>query len=60
MKLVPLRKAVELLGLSKDTLRKYADQGLIGSVRTPAKQRLFDVESFTGQVLKQSMVAYTS
>jgi putative resolvase len=58
MKLVPLRKAKELLGMSADALRKYADQGIIHAVRNPAGQRLFDVESFTGQIKKQSIVGY--
>ncbi|TAD74968.1 MAG: IS607 family transposase, partial [Oscillatoriales cyanobacterium] len=40
------RKAVEFLGLSTTTLRKYADEGKIKSIRTPSGQRLFDVESF--------------
>jgi predicted site-specific integrase-resolvase len=43
---IPLRKAVEFLGLSTTTLRKYADEGKIKSIRTPSGQRLFDVESF--------------
>jgi predicted site-specific integrase-resolvase len=58
MKLVPLRKAIEALGLSKDTLRKYADTGVIKSVRTPAGQRLFDLDSFAGTITKQTTVAY--
>lgn len=58
MKLVPLRKAIEALGLSKDTLRKYADTGVIKSVRNPAGQRLFDLDSFTGTITKQTIVAY--
>jgi len=58
MKLVPLRKAVQMLGLSKNTLRKYADQGIIHVIRTPSGQRLFDLDSFTGTVTKQTAVAY--
>lgn len=58
MKLIPLRKAKEALGLSDRTLRKYADQGIIKSVRNPAGQRLFDVDSFTGKVTKQTSVGY--
>lgn len=58
MKLVPLRKAIEALGLSKDTLRKYADNGVIKSIRNPAGQRLFDLDSFTGTITKQTTIAY--
>ncbi len=46
MPYIPLRKAVEFLGLSTTTLRKYADEGKIKSIRTPSGQRLFDVDSF--------------
>lgn len=46
MTLVPLRKAVEATGLHPNTLRKYADEGRIHSIRNAANQRLFDVDSF--------------
>ncbi|WP_293123694.1 MerR family transcriptional regulator [Moorena sp. SIO4G3] len=45
MALIPFRKAVELTGLSKNTLRKYADNGTIKWERTPRGYRLFDTES---------------
>ncbi|NEO41368.1 MAG: IS607 family transposase [Moorea sp. SIOASIH] len=45
MTLVPLRKAVELTGLSRNTLRKYADNGTIRCEKTPGGTRLFDTES---------------
>lgn len=42
--LVPLRKAMQLSGLSPNTLRKYADNGTIRAERVGVrKQRLFDV-----------------
>jgi DNA-binding transcriptional MerR regulator len=44
MTLVPLRKAVELTGLSQNTLRKYADNGTIKCERTPSGYRLFDAD----------------
>jgi predicted site-specific integrase-resolvase len=44
--MVPLRKAIALTGLTGNTLRKYADSGVIPSVRTPSGQRLFDVEAW--------------
>jgi predicted site-specific integrase-resolvase len=40
-----MRKAVELTGLSQNTLRKYADNGTIKCERTPSGYRLFDRES---------------
>ena len=42
--LVPIRKAVQLSGLSNNTLRKYADNGIIKAQRIGNGQRLFDVE----------------
>ena len=42
--LVPLRKAIELTGLSSTTLRKYADNGFIKSTRGKGGHRLFDVD----------------
>lgn len=41
--LVPLRKAIELTGLSANTLRKYGDDGKIKIQRIGKGQRLFDV-----------------
>lgn len=46
MSLVPLRVAVKRTGLHPNTLRKYADEGRIYSIRNGANQRLFDVDSF--------------
>ncbi len=42
MKLIPLRKAVECTGLCAKTLRKYADDPFVRSVRTPGGMRLYD------------------
>ncbi|MGK7928778.1 MAG: MerR family DNA-binding transcriptional regulator [Spirulina sp.] len=36
MPYVPLRKAVKQLGLHPNTLRRYADQGQIETIRTQA------------------------
>ena len=49
MKLIPSRKACEMLGIHPNTLRKWADNGTIHHIRTKAGQRLYDVESITGQ-----------
>ena len=45
-KFVPLRKAVEQLGMHPNTLRKYADEGKIEVIRNEAGQRLFNVEKY--------------
>jgi putative resolvase len=46
MAYITLRKAVEFLGLHPNTLRKYADEGKINSIKNEAGQRLYDVESY--------------
>ncbi|MEG4883315.1 recombinase family protein, partial [Microcoleus sp. K1-B6] len=46
MAYIPLRKAVKFLGLHANTLRKYADEGKIKSIKNEAGQRLYDVESY--------------
>jgi predicted site-specific integrase-resolvase len=43
---IPLRKAIERLGLHGDTLRKYADQGIINTIRTEGGKRLFDIDEY--------------
>jgi len=47
-----------LLGLSPNTLRKYADEGLIQSIRTSSGQRRFDVDSYVGKNLPPAVVCY--
>lgn len=44
--LVLLRKAIEITGLSANTLRKYGDNGNIKIQRINGGQRLFDVSDF--------------
>lgn len=46
MPYVPLRKAVNALGLHPNTLRKYADSGAIPSIKNEAGQRLYDIETY--------------
>jgi len=59
MPYVPLRKAVEFLSLSPNTLRKYADEGKIKSLKNEAGQRLYDVESYVrGDSARTAIVCY--
>lgn len=58
MAYVPLRKAIAFLGMSPTTLRKYADEGKIKSIRNPAGQRLFDVESYLRDAVDPAIVGY--
>lgn len=41
--LVPIGEAARMTSLSPDTLRRYADKGLIPVYRTPANHRRFKV-----------------
>jgi predicted site-specific integrase-resolvase len=56
--MVPLRKAMAMTGLTGNTLRKYADNGAIPSVRTPGGQRLFDIDAWLRRDCPPSVVAY--
>ncbi len=58
MAYVPLREAVKQLGLHPNTLRKYADDGKIESIKNEAGQRLFNVESYLRGAADRSLVCY--
>lgn len=46
MNYLPSRKASQVLGLHPNTLRKYADNGTIHTIKNNAGQRLYDVQSY--------------
>ena len=56
--LVPLRKAVQQLGLHPNTLRKYADVGKIKTIKNEAGQILFDVQSYVNGATRTSLICY--
>ncbi len=58
MAYIPLRKAVEFLGLHPHTLRKYADEGKIKSIKNEAGQRLYDVESYQRGAARTTTICY--
>lgn len=58
MAYIPLRKASERLGMHPNTLRKYADNGIIPSIRNPAGQRLFDIDAYLRVTERASIVCY--
>lgn len=58
MSYVKLREACERTGLHPHTLRKYADTGVIPSIRTPYGQRLFDIDSFVGDQHPAHTIVY--
>lgn len=45
-KFITTRKAKEVINVKEDTLRKWADNGIIPSIRTPTGQRLYDISKF--------------
>jgi len=55
---LPSRKASSLLGLHPNTLRKYADNGTIPTIRNAAGQRLYDVSSYLREQVVASTVCY--
>lgn len=58
MAYVPLRKAVEYLGLHPHTLRKYADEGKIESIKNEAGQRLYNVKSYRQRATQPAVICY--
>ena len=58
MAYVPLRKAVEKLGLHPNTLRRYANEGKIPIIKNEAGQRLYDVEAYIRPAANPSLVCY--
>ena len=58
MAYVPLRKAVEKLGLHPNTLRRYADQGKIQFIKNEAGQRLYNVEAYIRGAANASLICY--
>ncbi len=55
---VPLRKAVEILGLHPNTLRKYADEGKIEIIKNEAGQRLYNIQSYIRGASIASLICY--
>ena len=55
---IPLRKVVQELGLHPNTLRKYADEGIIPSIKNEAGQRLYDVQCYIRGAIPASLVCY--
>lgn len=58
MAFVPTRKAVDLLGLHPNTLRRFADEQKINSIRTPGGMRLYDVESYLRSNSASTFICY--
>ncbi len=58
MAYVPLRKAVEKLGLHPNRLRRYANEEKIPIIKNEAGQRLYDVEAYIRGAANASLVCY--
>lgn len=58
MAYIPLRKAVQELGLHPNTLRKYADEGKIKTIKNEAGQRLYDIQSYVNGTVRTSTICY--
>ena len=58
MAYLPGRKAAALLGIHQNTLRRYADQGIIPSFKTNSGQRRYDVEAFLGKTREPQTICY--
>lgn len=58
MRLVPTRIACQVLGICPNTLRKYADNGLISYIRNAANQRRYDTDSFIKGKLPAAIICY--
>jgi excisionase family DNA binding protein len=55
--LVALGVAAELVGVSRNTLRKYADDGLVTVYRTPSGQRRFRVSDLRELITREQKPA---
>ena len=58
MAYIPGRKASAQLGIHQNTLRRYADQGRIQTIRTASGQRRYDVDAFLRQSAAAALVCY--
>lgn len=52
------KNACGKLGVHPNTLRKWADEGKIRYVRTPSKQRLYDVDDFLSKSIGRNKIVY--
>ena len=58
MQYPPSRQAAKILGLHPHTLRRYADAGIIPSIRTQSGQRRYDVQSYLGKSKNSTTICY--
>ena len=58
MQYLPSRQAAKIPGLHPHTLRRYADAGIIPSIRTQSGQRRYDVQSYLGKSKNSATIRY--
>ena len=58
MQYLPSRQAAKILGLHPHTLRRYADQGIIPSIKTESGQRRYDVQTYLSNSKPQTTLCY--
>jgi excisionase family DNA binding protein len=52
-------EAAELLGVSRDSIRRYADAGQIDAITTPGGQRRINLESVHSYTGKRTRISST-
>ena len=52
-------KAAEMLGVSRDSIRRYVDNGQIGGITTPGGQRRIDRQSVDEIIGKRIRISST-
>ena len=55
---LPSRKACQLLGVHPNTLRRWAEKGEIGFIKTASGQRKYDIETFLGHTKQPVVICY--
>ena len=58
MQYLPSRQAAQILGLHPHTLRRYADAGIIPSIKTQSGQRRYDVQTYLGKSKTSTTICY--
>ena len=51
---VTTREAKKIIGVNEDTLRKWADNGLFPSIKTPGGHRLYSINQFLNRTEEKS------
>jgi predicted site-specific integrase-resolvase len=58
MRFVTSREACKSLGVHPNTLRKFADENKIGTIKTPSGHRRYNIDSFIGIGKRERFICY--